>query len=208
MLTRTELHTHEEVLSIYHKLKRYSNYLIYVTLVVFILGMLTYGQDFSFREHAFSHFGRIRTQDGSPNTLSLLIYGTGMLLSALICFKLSNLAEDNTSHYLFRLAAAGYILLIVPCDVLNSIHSIGGVLVIGPLWFLTVIQLHDLFRYYNKGRIYLYHLILQGTVLPYAFLYAVGSPLCDMVQKFALAGLMISLKLVIAEHAKVVRDEI
>ncbi|MFO7852380.1 MAG: hypothetical protein ACQERS_13630 [Bacteroidota bacterium] len=202
MLAHTETHTHEEVLSIYHKLTRYSNYLIYVTIVVFILGMLTYGQPFSFKEHAISHFGRIRTQDGSPNTLSLFIYGIGMIMSSLICFRLSNLSEDNTSHNLFRLAAIGYILLIVPCDILHKIHSIGGALVIGSLWLLTVILLHDLFRYSNRVRIYLFHLILQGTVLPYAFLYAFGSPLCPLVQKFAVAGLIISLRLVIGEHEK------
>ena len=202
MLTRTELHTREEVLGIYHKLNRYTNYLIYVTFLIFILGMLTYGQPFSFKEHAISHFGRIRTQDGSPNILSLLIYGTGMMLSALICLKLGNLTEHNTSHLLLRIAAAGYVLLILPCDVLNTLHSLGGALVIGSLWLLTVIQIHQLIKRTNKIRAYLYHLLLQGTVLPYAFLYAVGSPLHYMVQKFAILGLMISLKLVIVEHAK------
>ncbi len=202
MLARTELHTREEVLSIYHKLNRFSSYLIYVTLVVFILGVLTYGQPFSFKEHAISHFGRIRTQDGSPNTLSLLIYGTGMLISTLICFKLSRLTEHNTSNILLRIAATGYILLIVPCDILNIIHSVGGAMVIGSLWLLIVIQIHELIKQSNKIKAYLYHLLLQGTVLPYAFLYAIGSPLCPLVQKFAILGLMISLKLVIIEHAK------
>jgi len=202
MLARTELHTHEEVLSIYHKLNRLSSYLIYVTLLVIILGMLTYGQTFSFKEHAFSHFGRIRTQDGSSNTLSLLFYGTGMIISAIICFKLSNLTEHNTSNLLLRVAAAGYILLIVPCDILNIIHSIGGAMVIGSMWLLTVIQIHELIKQPNKIRAYLYHLLLQGTVLPYAFFYAIGSPLCPVVQKFAILGLMISLKLVIVEHAR------
>ncbi|HDZ40118.1 MAG TPA: hypothetical protein ENH59_00330 [Bacteroidetes bacterium] len=202
MLAHTDIHSRDEVLSIYQQLNRYANYLIYVTLLVFILGMLTYGQDFSFREHALSHFGRIRTQDGSPNTLSTLIFGTGMLLSSLICFKLSNLAEDNTSHSLLRLAAIGYILLIAPCDILNKIHSMGGALVIGSLWLLTVVLLHDLLRHFSRTKIYLYHLILQGTVLPYAFLYAFGSPLCPLVQKFAIAGLIISLKLAIGENAK------
>ncbi|MDT8400301.1 MAG: hypothetical protein RQ743_01285 [Bacteroidales bacterium] len=202
MLARTDIYSRDEVLEIHQQLNRYAKYLIYVTLLVFILGMLTYGQDFSFREHAFSHFGRIRTQDGSSNILSMLIYGAGMILSSLICFKLSNLAEDNTSHFLFRLAAIGYILLIAPCDILNKIHSIGGGLVIGSLWLLTVILLHELIGHSNRTRIYIYHLILQATVLPYAFLYAFGSPLCPLVQKFAVAGLVTSLKLAITENAK------
>lgn len=206
MFTHTGSHTHEEVLNVYHHLNRYFNYLIYVTVLVFILGILTYGQDFSFREHAMSHLGRIRTQDGNPNTLSLFIYGTCMLLCALISFRLSNLAEDNISHYLFRVTAAGYILLIAPCDILNIIHSIGGAMVIGSLWLVAVIQLHYLMRYTNKARIYFYHLILQGTILPYAFLYAFGSPLCPLVQKFALAGLIISLKLVLIENGKLLRE--
>ena len=95
MLAHTDIHTYEETLCIYHKLNRYASYLIYVTLLVFVLGILTYGQAFSFREHAISHFGRIHTQDGSSNTLSLLIYSTGMLLSSLICLRMSNITEGR-----------------------------------------------------------------------------------------------------------------
>ncbi|HCC71717.1 MAG TPA: hypothetical protein DEQ09_11275 [Bacteroidales bacterium] len=207
MLAHTEIHTHAEVLSIYQNINRYFNYLMYVTLLVFILGILTYGQSFSFREHALSHFGRIHTQDGSPNTLSVFIYGTGMLISSAICFKLSRLSEENISHNLLRITAVGYILLITPCDVVNTIQSIGGALVIGSLWLLAVIEFHQLLNYTHRKRIYLYHLLLQGTMLPYAFLYAFGSSLCPMVQKFAFAGLMISLKLMMLEEKKGVVGE-
>ena len=202
MLARTDIHSREEVLSIYQQLNRYTKYLIYITILVFILGIITYGQPFSFIDHAISHFGRIRTQDGSPNTLSMLIYGTGMLLSALVCYKLSRLAESNSSSKLLSLAAVGYILLIIPCDTLNTLHSIGGALVIGSLWLFTVILIHHLLKHSKKNSLYIYHLILQGTVLPYAFLYATGSPLRHLVQKFAVLGLIISLKLVFHEYGK------
>lgn len=202
MLAHTKIHTREEVLSIYHELNRNFNYLLYVTLLVFILGMITYGQPFSFTEHALSHFGRLHTQDGSNNTISLIIYGTGMILSSLICYRLSGMIEDSISHYLLMITAAGYILLIVPCDTINIIHSIGGAMVIGSLWMLAVIQFHEILKYRQTKRVYLYHLLLQGSVLPYAFLYAFGSPLCPLVQKFALAGLMISLKLMLMEERR------
>lgn len=202
MFARVEAHSHEEVLGIYHKLNEYFNYLMYVTLLVFILGMLTYGQDFSFLEHAFSHFGRLRTQNGNPNTLAMFIFGIGMILSSLICIKLSKLTEDSTSRLLFSISAAGYLLLIVPCDLLNTIHAFGGALVIGSLWLLAVIKLHELIQQANRLRYYLYHLLLQGTVLPYAFLYAFDSPLCPLAQKFTLAGLIITLKLTLTESRK------
>ena len=202
MLAHADIHSRDEVLSIYHELNRYASYLIYLTILVFILGMLTYGQSFSFREHAISHFGRIKTQDGSSNTLSMFIFGTGMLMSSLVCFRLSRLVEDNTSNILFMIAATGYIILIAPCDKLNTVHAIGGAMVIGSLWLLTVILIHELLKYSKKKRIYFFHLVLQGTILPYAFLYATGSDLCPLVQKFAIAGLIVSLKLVINEYAK------
>ena len=90
----------------------------------------------------------------------------------------------------------------MPCDILNKVHSIGGALVIGSLWLLAVIQFHEILKATQRRRVYLYHLLLQGTVLPYAFLYAFGSELCPMVQKFAIAGLMISLKFMLMEERK------
>lgn len=202
MLAHTGIHSHEEVLSIYRKLNRYFNYLMYVTLLVFILGMLAYGQDFSFRDHAFSHLGRLHTQDGSNNILSLMIYGPGMLLSSLICYRLSSLIADRAGHNLMRMAAAGYLLLIVPCDLLRLVHSIGGGLVIGSLWLFALLGMYRLRSRAGNRKFLIQQLILQGSVLPYAFMYAMESPLCPVFQKFALAGLIISLKLVVVEDTR------
>lgn len=186
----------------YHIINRELNILFGVTLAVCILGMLTYGEKIEFRDHAVSHFGRLYTRGGNPNYLSLLIFALGMTASSIICFHVSRHLEKPFYQRLFRLCGTGYILLIIPCDLYNPLHALGGALVVGSLWFFTVFSLHDQYQKIPKIRFFLYQLILQATVLPYAFLYAVGSPDKQLAQKFALAGLIVVLKLTLTEHSK------
>lgn len=202
MLGHTGLHTGSRENSRYHLVNRELNTLFGVTLAVCVLGMLTYGEKVEFRDHAVSHFGRLYTRGGYPNYLSLLIFALGMTASSMICFHVSRHLEKPFYQRLFRLCGAGYILLIVPCDLYNPLHALGGAMVVGSLWFFTVYSLHDLYRKIPKVRFFLYQLILQGTVLPYAFLYAAGSPDKQLAQKFALAGLILVLKATLTEYQK------
>jgi len=132
----------------------------------------------------------------------MLVFALGMTASSMICFHISRHLEKPFYQRLFRLCGTGYILLITPCDLYNPLHALGGALVVGSLWFFTVCSLHDLYQKISKIRFFLYQLILQATVLPYAFLYAAGSPDKQLAQKFALAGLILALKATITEHLK------
>lgn len=62
----------------------------------------------------------------------------------------------------------------------------------------------ELNQYIKNYKILLYHLFLQGTVLPYAFLYFINSPFQNQVQKIAVIGLMFVLKLVSTQYVKVI----
>ena len=72
-------------------------------------------------------------------------------------------------------------------------------MVFGTLWFYVVITLIELRKYIDNFRILIYHLLLQGTVLPYAYLHFTNSPSKVFVQKFAILGLMIVLELIVIE---------
>jgi hypothetical protein len=186
----------------YRSLNIWLNYLMGVTILVFFLGTLTFGEKYSLREHAFSYFGMIKTPGGAPNTLCFLVFVMGGLMSAFICFRISHILQQSRSHWLFWLAGTGYLVLLVPCDLSNSFHMIGAALLFFSLWSFTVLHLVRMIPFTGRLKFMLYQLILQGSVLPYAVLYFIGSPEKQLFQKFAVFGLILALKMAAVEYER------
>lgn len=199
MTSHANTYYHDEQLITYRNLNQWLNYLMGVTILTYFLGVLTFGQKFSFADHAFSYFGMTRTPDGSSNTLCLLVNAMGVLLSAFICFRISQILQESRSHWFFWLAGAGYIIMLIPCNLYNPGHMIGAALLVFALWGFTTLQLFRLHRYTGWFRFLIYQSIIQGTVLPYAALYFAGSPDKQFMQKLAVAGLVVALKLTAVE---------
>ena len=203
MISNSDAHEKVGDRNVFQLLNRNLGYLLCVAMLVYLLGMLTYGERFPFWEKAYSHIGTMRTVSGYPNTLALLVFGLGMLLSSWICYRSSKMRTSQFDNLCFIVCSAGYLLLMVPCDLFNAVHSIGGALVFGSLWLFSVIHLNEIHNEKPGYKFWLYHLILQGTVLPYAFLYAVKSPADQQVQKLAFIGLFLTLKLVMNERVRI-----
>ena len=184
-----------------HRLSNLMNIFLANTIIIFILGALTYGEKFRFWDYAYSYLGMIKTPGGNANTLSFIIYVAGCMLNSVICFKVSNNVKEQLNKIFFKICGAGYILLMLPCDVINSIHSVGGALVVGSLWFFSIIGINNIYRSGNKLRALLYFLLLNGTILPYAFAHFVELSWEQIAQKPALLGLIIVLKLILTEHS-------
>jgi hypothetical protein len=197
----SEIHKHEDELEFYRQLNRQLTYLIGLILLVFLLGILAYGEKFLFWEHALSYIGGMQTQNGEPNSTSLIIYTTGMVLCSLVCFRVSTGLSSRFYRYLFKACGAGFILMTVPCDLFNFVHTTGAAIVLGTLWLFTVLNINELFPH-HKSRVLFYHLILQGTVLPYVYLFAIGSPHRQAAQKLAVLGLILILKIGMLERIK------
>jgi hypothetical membrane protein len=202
MTVKSERDKYSEASDIYPKINKFLTYLLSLNILVFILGMLTYGERYQFWEDALSYLGGIKTLAGDPNILSWLIFTFGMILSGILCLYIWFLLnrEDEMEHskfkgYLFLICGIGYFIMIMPHDINNSIHVIGTALVFGMLWLYAVILLIELNHRIEQYKILLFHLFLQGTVLPYAFLYFIDSPIQVQSQKFAVIGLMLVLKL-------------
>lgn len=98
------------------------------------------------------------------------------------------------------LAGTGFILLAIPTDLVNIVHTLGGAFVVGSFWFYTLKNLVELYHKDKSYRIFLYHLILHGTVIPYAVLYASGTSIRQGAQKIAVLGLVIILKISVIEY--------
>ena len=199
MASHVHKYYHEEEPGTYKNLDQWLNYLLGVTILTFFLGVLTFGQPFSFTNHAFSYLGMTTTPDGSSNYLCMLVNAMGMLMSAFICFRISQILQESRSHWFFWLAGAGYIIMLIPCNLYNAGHMIGAALLVFGLWAFTSLHLFRLRSFTGWFKFLLYQLILQGTVLPYAVLYFLGSPDKQFMQKLAVAGLVMALKLTALE---------
>lgn len=188
-----------EELKAYTLLNRKINYLLSLILLVFILGLITYSEKFDFRADPLSVLGEIYPQKTNSNMLAFGIFLAGMLLCSLLSFSISQELKDFYGHNLFKIAGTGFFLLAFPSNHFNLLHSLGGALTVGSLWWFCVTILNDLFKRSGKIKIIIYHILLQGTVLPYAFLYFAGVSGRQAAQKFAVLGLILVLKFTTSE---------
>ena len=179
--------------------------LVGLLLIIFISGILTYPEKFHFREDALSYLGEIYLKNGKPNIYSFIIFAAGMIGCSLLSFSISHDTAGYKPHIFFKIAGVGFALLAVPGDISNLVHSLGGAISVGSLWFFSALSLNDLYKKSKSLRILLYQLILQGSVLPYAFLYFAISPYRQYAQKFAVIGLMIILTVTIREYLPILK---
>jgi hypothetical protein len=75
---------------------------------------------------------------------------------------------------------------------------VGCAVMVGSLWFLGNLFSAELLRLRRQRPAIAVQVILQATVLPYAAAYFAGSELKQVLQKFALAGLLVSLSIAAA----------
>jgi len=170
--------------------------------LTFTLGMFCFGETFLFWQHAFSDLGSTITPAGNPNSLSLTIFITGMLFSAVLMILIAHhfhraesLQHNQLKTGLSLLAALGFIVITYPHNLNNQIHTYGAAAMVGSLWAFGVLLLVELKTLISALRYHLYQTLLQGTVLSYAFTYFIDAPIKQVTQKFAVFGLVVTLKL-------------
>lgn len=187
----------------HHTINQLFSTIILINLAALVISMYTYGEKFLFWKYAFSYLGGINTVNGKPNYLSAVIFVASMIASGILCLQILSATgrKRNPGHkagrFFLKTCTAGYFTIIVPYDVLDIVHVAGSAAVFGGLWFFINILLWEIRKNGEKGKFLLFQLLLQGTILPYAFLYVINSPLRETAQKFAIAGLMLALKLAV-----------
>ena len=192
----------------YKKYNRYLTYLLSLILIVFLAGSAVYAEQFKFWDDAISYLGKIYPVNGISNLYSFIIFSSGMIVSSLICFRISIILRGTKDYFIYIIAGIGFILLAVPTDFINIIHTLGGALEVGSFWFYVLKSLIQLLKVRNKMKIFFYHVILHGTVIPYAILYSMGSPLRQGAQKIAVLGLIIILKITVIEYLQFLKKDI
>ncbi len=201
------LYSREEELTRLKNLNRYFSILTATIMVTFLLGMLTFGSSFSLIEDPYSDLGRIWTYDGELNMLSGLIFAGGLLFSAITCFRIEKNLRGRYSSGIFAVCGFGFLLMIAPADLFNIIHVLGVILVFGSLYIFSISRLRELRPVISTQRFLIYQLLLNGTVLPYAFLYFTGNSARHLFQKLAMAGIIVTIIIVGIELRRAIERE-
>lgn len=182
------------------KIRKLFRKLLLTDLSVMILCILFYGGRFDFRNYALSFLGTPVTPAAYQNIPSMLLFISGLLASSYFCFKISQsflhlkqVSHARLKHQLFKFTGSGYLIMMMPCNLNNTIHCLGSALVFGTLWFSAVLLLYEIKYDLKTLRFYISQLLLNGIELPYAYAYVTKAVNVQLFQKFAVLVLIITL---------------
>ncbi|MCD6333519.1 MAG: hypothetical protein J7L89_09630, partial [Bacteroidales bacterium] len=178
---------------------RYSKYLVIILFINYSLGILFYPEPFTLTHHAFSHLGMTHVHSGPPNYISLVINAFGMTACAWVMFRLARYhhrihpvpASSAYSFFSF-LVAIGYLMMLFPCDLpkVRFFHVLGSGLVVGGLVFLVMIRLIAIKPVVGLARFRLLTGAFSLSVLLYAWMWLIHSPINPLFQKIAIIALI------------------
>ncbi|MBN2045927.1 MAG: hypothetical protein JW757_12970 [Anaerolineales bacterium] len=178
--------------------------LFFLTFLVlfasFGLAVLFYQEPFSFWEHAFSDLGCTVTRQGKPNLVPRAIYATGMLVEGVLMLQIS---RQFTGQLKFRnqiikrdlalLGVVGAVISILPNDLYHTIHSIGSGILVGVMYFFTMIFHFEGRQQLPRWRVALDIALLQVAVFPYAVAFFANWESKQSFQKLCLIGIFYAL---------------
>ncbi len=178
-----------------------------ITLLTMIVGMFFYGDKFNFWMNPISDLGVTVTVHGHSNLLSLAIFTIGMLTSGILMLKIATIFKESIyvryhklKYYLSLMTAFGFFIITYPHNINNNIHSVGGALLFGGLWGLTLLFLIEARAIKKTSHVVFYHFVLHSTILTYAFNFVIKSRIEQITQKLAILGLIFILKLSTSFH--------
>jgi hypothetical protein len=178
--------------------------LVIVLLVTLGLAVLFYAEPFLFWQHAFSDLGSTISKHGLPNSTSMLIYAAGMLFNAGIMFRVSvlytrskTLSHSSVKSVLALLASAGFLVSVFPNNLYHILHSIGVGVVLGALYFFTMIFHLELKEAVSRT-VFVFNLaLLQVAVFSYAVAFFLNTDAKQSLQKLCLLGVVFTLERIV-----------
>ena len=177
----------------------------YLRLLVTILfsflttAILIYPEEFRLDSFPFSYLGRKITPSGLTNVLSRIVFNLGMFLSACTMWLMARhyrkrhpVPDSPVYEFLSYLSAAGFTLMLVPCDVtsIRIFHSFGSGFVVGSHLIMSVIRLSAVSHHINKWTFRFILLTLLFPVLVYAIAWILDNPWHPLLQKPAFAAMI------------------
>jgi hypothetical membrane protein len=162
------------------------------------IAMRMYGEHFVLFQHAISDLGATVTSSGLPNRRSPYVFLIQMITSGVMCLRYARHivhSENNPRENrvrLIRLCAVGFFLMPAPHNLpaTHHIHMFGGAFIFFSLWMLTMIYLCEGRKHGMGGTFWFGMIVLQSTVLSYAFMFAINSEVRQIAQGIGLCGLL------------------
>lgn len=182
--------------------------LLIINLIVFRIATRLYGDQFIFMRDAISDLGATVTRTGHPNPHSAYAFIPGMVVSGIhmIVFsrylKRMHQGDRSGRPRLALLAALGFFVMPAPHNlpVYHYMHMMGAAFIFFAFWVLSMGYLRDCKKLGMHGVYWVGMIVLQVTILTYAFLFAIDSPVKQVAQGFSLVGLIATL--VVSSYAK------
>lgn len=178
--------------------KQLSFMIVWVLCGLFVSIILYHGT-FLIWDYPLSDLGAQLTVSDKLNVVTRIVFDLTMTLSGILMIRIFALLSNDIrvrhgriKAWMTFVCAAGFFMLLMPYDVNLAIHEIGASLVFGMLWGLTIMFSLELKSVGHWKRALASQVVLQGSVLPYAFLFAVGIPAEVAAQKIAVVGLMVA----------------
>lgn len=171
--------------------------LVAINLILGRIAMRFYGDEFTLFHDAISDLGATFTRSGEPNPVSPYVFAVQLVGSALVMARLGRhlrsrgLPRSSADVRLARLAAVGFVLMPAPHNepVYHTIHMLGAGFVVFSLWVFAMRYLFECRRLGMAHGFRLGMAGLQGTVLPYAAMFALGSEHRHVAQLLTVAAL-------------------
>ena len=173
--------------------------LVLVNVVLLAIGFRLYNGYFNFTDYPISELGAVRTRTGLLNSSSRRVFSIQMLFNTLFMLHMGNqFFRDNSRlhrgyQFFARTTAVGTLIIILPYDINNFIHSIGTGTMAASILMLTSLGAHEAkIRYAERGPIIL-NVIAWIILIIYALSNALDLQAKQIIQKPTLAMLGITL---------------
>jgi len=183
------------------KISRLFNLLMVIIIVSFSLGMIMYSDSFSFWNSPFSDLGITVAPNGKSNIISLIIFAAGMILTGITFLRIAmefksdkEIIRSELKASLSTLGGIGCFVFTFPHNINDNVHMIGAACFVAALWSIGTLLLIETRKTISKNLNILLQLVLQITVIGYAICYFADLPIKNIAQKFAIMGLIISVK--------------
>ncbi len=189
----------------YRKYRAWFTTLLVVLVGGFFVASFAYNGRFNLLTDPFSRLGASETPEGNANRSSMAVFVIDMVITAMlfICITIAFAGDRKipfrSARVLFSaLAALGASIATFPNNYFLTQHQLGAGLLVGSFWIHSILFIVDASKVSSRGYTLFLHLLLQSTVLTYAYTFFVHAPARDVVQKFAVAGLALSIELSLA----------
>ena len=192
-------------------------YYLFITLAatnILLLGLaiFKYAGVFNVLRDPLSYAGHTYTSDGAPNTISMYIYCADMILSSalmlVIAAKLKNIfSYKNVLTILALTSTLGFFIAgLSPDDTRHPLHVAGSAAFIVSLWLMATFLLYRYKEKLGNFKTYFLQIILQLSIFTYGFAYFLDMDISNVLQKFAVFALFISLA-ISSKYIKIITKE-